>query len=237
LIRVKALDETDAAVGHAAEIAAQARSLHGLRSAARDCRACPLWRRATRTVFGAGRSLGVMLVGEQPGHEEDLAGRPFVGPAGKVLDEALTAAGIDRDSVYVTNTVKHFKWQERDKRRLHQKPNTAETQACRPWLDAELRLVRPQVLICLGATAAQALLGRQFRVSVQRGSWIVSTLAPNVMATVHPASILRAPDPVARRRQLRQFIADLKIAARRISSLSRPGATAAPSARAKGSVA
>jgi uracil-DNA glycosylase len=163
--------------------------------AAKGCRACDLWKTGTQTVFGEGKAKAeLMLVGEQPGDQEDLAGRPFVGPAGQLLDRALEEAGIDRELAYVTNVVKHFKWQPRGKRRIHQKPNAAEIAACRPWLDAELELLRPKVLVCLGATAAQALLGRQFRVSRDRGVPVESNLAPVVMATVHPSSILRSDD-------------------------------------------
>ena len=168
-------------------------TLRKVAEAAKGCRACDLWRSGTQTVFGEGRAKAeLMLVGEQPGDQEDLAGRPFVGPAGKLLDRALEEAGIDRELAYVTNVVKHFKWQPRGKRRIHQKPNAAEIAACRPWLDAELALIKPEVLVCLGATAAQALLGRQFRVSRDRGVAVESDLAPVVMATVHPSSILRS---------------------------------------------
>jgi DNA polymerase len=201
--------------GCAADLIPKRLTLATLRSAAAECKACDLWRSGTQTVFGEGStSAEVMFVGEQPGDQEDLAGRPFVGPAGAVLDRALEEAGIDRAKVYVTNVVKHFKWQPRGKRRIHQKPNWSEMTACRPWLEAELRLVQPRVLVCLGATAAQALLGREFRVSRQRGELVESPLAPNVLATVHPSSILRAPDERARRQQLREFVADLqKVAA------------------------
>ena len=182
-----------------------------LREAARGCRACNLWERATQTVFGEGASKArVMLVGEQPGDREDLSGRPFVGPAGKLLDEALEQAGIARDEVYVTNVVKHFNWEPRGKRRIHKKPNQLQIAACRPWLEAELAVVRPEVLVCLGATAAQALLGKNFRVTQQRGQLIPSPLAPFVTATVHPSSILRAPDDESRRRETALFVADLK---------------------------
>jgi uracil-DNA glycosylase len=187
-------------------------SLTGLRLAARDCRACDLWKNATQTVFGEGASkASIMFVGEQPGDQEDLAGHPFVGPAGKLLDEALLEAGIDRAEVYVTNAVKHFKWSaaERGKRRIHKKPRYSEIQACRPWLDAEISLVKPQVLVCLGATAAQALLGRDFSVSRRHGEMVESPLAPKVVATVHPSSILRAPDRTARQLQKEQFVRDL----------------------------
>ena len=168
-------------------------TLRKVAEAAKGCRACDLWRSGTQTVFGEGRAKAkLMLVGEQPGDQEDVAGRPFVGPAGRLLDRALEEAGIDRELAYVTNVVKHFKWQPRGKRRIHQKPNAAEIAACRPWLDAELTLIKPEVLVCLGATAAQALLGRQFRVSRDRGVPVESDLAPVVMATVHPSSILRS---------------------------------------------
>ena len=190
-------------------------SLPNLRRAAAGCRACDLWRRGTQTVFGDGSSRArVMLVGEQPGAREDREGRPFVGPAGRILDAALERAGIDRAAVYVTNAVKHFKWEPRGKRRIHQKPNSVEIAACRPWLDAEIRVVKPEVLVCLGATAAQALLGRSFRVSRQRGQFVASALAPRVLATVHPSSILRAPDDETRRAETERFVSDLKKVAR-----------------------
>jgi len=151
-----------------------------------------------------------MLVGEQPGDAEDVAGHPFVGPAGKLLDRALEEAGIDRRAVYVTNVVKHFKWEPRGKRRIHKKPNAAEIGACRPWLETEIALVKPRALVCLGATAAQALLGKAFRVSKERGAFVDSSLAPFVMATVHPSSILRARDDETRREEMAQFVADLR---------------------------
>jgi len=182
-----------------------------LRHSAAGCRACPLWQRGTQMVFGEGDAHAkVMLVGEQPGNDEDLAGRPFVGPAGKLLDRALEAAGVDRRRVYVTNVVKHFKWEPRGKRRIHAKPNAGEIAACRPWLDAELELIKPEVIIALGATAAQALLGRQFRVSKDRGTFVPSPLAPHVLATVHPSAILRAPDDETRRAEMERFTDDLK---------------------------
>ena len=185
-----------------------------LREIAKGCTACDLYTRGTQTVFGEGSPRArVVFVGEQPGHEEDLAGRPFVGPAGRLLDRALVEAGIDRSKVYVTNVVKHFKWEPRGKRRIHAKPNAAEIAACRPWLDAELALSRPEVVVCLGATAAQALLGRQFRVSAERGRWVKSRLAPHVMATVHPSSILRAPDDETRHAEMRRFVDDLRTVA------------------------
>jgi DNA polymerase len=186
-------------------------TVNKLRQAASGCRACDLWRRGTQTVFGEGSFRArVMLVGEQPGDREDLEGRPFVGPAGRILDASLERAGIDRRDVYVTNVVKHFKWEPRGKRRIHQKPNSVEIAACRPWLDAELAVVKPDVLVCLGATAAQALLGRAFKVSRQRGQFVVSSLAPRVLATVHPSSILRAPDDATRRAETVRFVEDLK---------------------------
>ena len=187
------------------------KSLKAFRDAAADCKACDLWERGTQTVFGEGaRYADVLFVGEQPGNEEDLTGTPFVGPAGRLLDEALIAAGIDRSRTYVTNVVKHFKWEPRGKRRIHKKPNATEIHACRPWLEAEIGLVKPKIIVCLGATAAQALLGPKFKVSKQRGQFIESTLAPYLMATVHPSSILRAPDDATRHLEKRRFIDDLK---------------------------
>jgi DNA polymerase len=190
-----------------------------VRAAARNCRACHLWKRATQTVFGEGaKKPAVMLVGEQPGDQEDLTGHPFVGPAGKLLDRALEAAEIDRGSVYVTNVVKHFKWEPRGKRRIHKKPNTAEITACRPWLDTEIALLQPRAIVCLGATAAQALLGRGFKVTARRGEFVDSPLAPLVLATVHPSSLLRAPDEQTRRQETERFIDDLRKVARAVSS-------------------
>jgi DNA polymerase len=186
-------------------------TLPAVRSISKGCKACDLYKRGTQTVFGEGPSKAeVMFVGEQPGDAEDLAGRPFVGPAGRLLDKALEDAGIDRSLVYVTNVVKHFKWEPRGKRRIHAKPNAAEVNACRPWLETEIALVKPQVLVCLGATAAQALLGKAFKVSRQRGTFVPSPLAPLVTATVHPSSILRAPDDEARRVEMQEFVQDLK---------------------------
>ncbi len=182
-----------------------------LREAAADCKACDLWKLGTQTVFGEGRRGSiVMFIGEQPGNEEDLSGQPFVGPAGRLLDQALEEVGIDRSQTYVTNVVKHFKWEPRGKRRIHKKPNGQEIAACRPWLEAEIALIKPKIIVALGATAAQALLGPQFRVTKQRGQFIKSNLAPYVMATVHPSSILRAPDDETRRLEHRQFVDDLK---------------------------
>ena len=187
------------------------KTLPALRAAAADCQACDLYKRGTQTVFGAGtRNAEVLFVGEQPGNDEDLEGEPFVGPAGKLLDKALEEAGIDRQKAYVTNVVKHFKWEPRGKRRIHKKPNAKEIAACRPWLEAEIEIVKPKVIVCLGATAAQALLGSNFRVSQERGKFIESDLAPYIIATVHPSAILRAPDDETRHEQKRRFIDDLK---------------------------
>jgi uracil-DNA glycosylase family protein len=197
-------------------------SLDTVREISRGCKACPLYLRGTQTVFGEGPAHAtVMLVGEQPGDAEDLSGHPFVGPAGQLLDRALEEAGIDRGAVYITNVVKHFKWEPRGKRRIHAKPNAAEIGACRPWLDTEIRLIQPRVLVCLGATAAQALLGRGFKVTRERGMFVESPLAPFVTATVHPSSILRAPDPETRRAETAAFVADLKKVARKLTSASR----------------
>jgi len=190
-------------------------NLEDLTKAAKNCQACDLWKRGTQTVFGEGApNAKIMFVGEQPGDQEDLEGRPFVGPAGKLLDRALEDAGIDRQKVYVTNAVKHFKWEPRGKRRIHKKPNAVEIAACRPWLDAEIAALRPKIIVLLGATAAQSLLGRDFRVTQHRGEFLKSELASFVMATVHPSSILRAPDEQARHDAMKQFIADLKKIAR-----------------------
>ena len=189
-----------------------------LKAAAAECKACDLWKKGTQTVFGEGRRrANVIFVGEQPGNEEDLTGKPFVGPAGRLFDEALAEAGIDRKQTYVTNVVKYFKWEPRGKRRIHKKPNAVEINACRPWLEAEIALVKPQVIVALGATAAQALLGPKFRVTKQRGKFLESTLAPYIMATVHPSSILRASDDETRRLEYRHFVNDLKKLARVMS--------------------
>jgi uracil-DNA glycosylase family protein len=189
-------------------------SLSGLREEAAGCRRCPLWQTGTQVVFGEGSARAqVVLVGEQPGDQEDLAGRPFVGPAGRVLDEALEAAGIDRSATYVTNAVKHFKWTARGKRRIHAKPAWSEVAACGVWLEAELEAVRPRVLVCLGATAAQALLGRQFRVTKQRGTWVESDLAEHVTATIHPSAILRMRTDEERHAEMARFVADLRLVA------------------------
>lgn len=195
-------------------------TLPKLRRAAAGCRACPLWRSGTQTVFGAGRrSAKLMLVGEQPGDREDREGKPFVGPAGRVLDEALDEAGIERADAYVTNVVKHFKWIPRGKRRIHQRPNAEEIAACRPWLEGELAVVRPKALVCLGATAARALLGSGFRVTRDRGKPVDSELAPLVTATVHPSSILRIEDDEERRLAGDEFTDDLREIAARLAEL------------------
>lgn len=189
------------------------RTLHQLREAAASCTACDLYERGTQTVFGEGPvSASMMLVGEQPGDAEDLAGHPFVGPAGKLLDRALADAGIDRRSVYVTNVVKHFKWIVRGKKRIHQKPSVIQIESCRPWLEAELERVTPDVVVALGATAAQALFGSTFRVTRQRGKAVPSPLAANAFATVHPSSILRMPERGARRQAYEDLVDDLRVA-------------------------
>ena len=205
---VRAGGETESAAAYVPEHP----TLPRLREAATGCRGCHLWERGTQTVFGEGsRGAEVMLVGEQPGDQEDVAGKPFVGPAGRILDQALEEAGIDRRLAYVTNVVKHFKWQPRGKRRIHQKPNWSEMAACRPWLDAELEVVGPDVVVCLGATAAQALIGRDFRVSRQRGELVDSALARYVLATVHPSSILRQRDDASRQAEYAAFVEDLRV--------------------------
>jgi len=209
------MKEKDLPSGSAEEYLPDKLSLISLKRASADCKACDLWEHGTQTVFGEGnRKADVMLVGEQPGNEEDLSGKPFVGPAGRLLDKALAEAGIDRSRAYVTNIVKHFKWEPRGKRRIHKKPNAIEIRACRPWLESELLVVKPRVVVCLGATAAQSLLGKQFKVTQQRGRVIKSDLAPVVLVTVHPSSILRAPDSETREREYRSFVQDLKKVAR-----------------------
>src|ERR1700752_2924159 len=186
-------------------------TLSALQNAAADCQACDLWKTGTQTVFGeCRRRVKVMLVGEQPGNEEDLSGRPVVGPAGRLRDDGLEAAGFDRKQTYVTNVVKHFKWEPRGKRRIHKKPNSLEIASCRPWLEAQIALIKPDVIVALGATAAQSLMGPQFRVTKQRGECSSTTRTPYVMATVHPSSILRAPDQETRELESRRFIDDLK---------------------------
>ena len=193
-------------------------SLSALREAARACTACHLYKRATQTVFGEGpKRASIMLVGEQPGDYEDLAGKPFVGPAGQIMNRALEEAGIDRQEVYVTNAVKHFKWEPRGKRRIHQKPNAREIAACRPWLEAELRIVKPKLVVLLGATAAQTIFGSSFRVTRERGKVLSSKFAPKIVATVHPSSLLRQPDEASREREYRNFVADLRVASKAAS--------------------
>jgi DNA polymerase len=188
-------------------------SLKEVREAARDCTACHLYKHATQTVFGEGpKNAPMMLIGEQPGDYEDVAGKPFVGPAGKIMDRALEEAGIDRNEVYVTNAVKHFKWEPRGKRRIHKKPNAREIAACRPWLEAELRLVKPKLVVLLGATAAQTIFGPSFRVTRERGKVLSSKFAPKIVATVHPSSLLRQPDEESREREYNNFVADLRVA-------------------------
>jgi uracil-DNA glycosylase family protein len=206
--------EADPAAG-AANFLPRELSLESLRKAATGCRGCDLWEFATQTVFGEGkRSSKVMLVGEQPGDREDVEGRPFVGPAGRVLDHGLESAGLDRAVVYLTNAVKHFRFTRHGKRRLHEKPNAAQVRACRPWLQAELAVVHPRVLVLLGATAAQSVMGTSFKVTQQRGRVLESPLGVPVVATVHPSSILRAPDETARQEAMTAFVSDLKAVAR-----------------------
>ena len=203
----------------AADFMPEQLTLPSLKAAAADCKGCDLWKKGTQTVFGEGkRRATALFVGEQPGNEEDLTGKPFVGPAGRMFDSALEEAGINRQQTYVTNVVKHFKWEPRGKRRIHKKPNSQEINACRPWLEAEIAVVKPKVVVALGATAAQALLGAQFRVTKNRGEFLESTLAPYIMATVHPSSILRAPDDETRRLEYRRFVDDLKKLARVLKS-------------------
>lgn len=198
----------------AADFLPQRHTLKALREAARNCRGCPLYQNATQTVFGEGDAHApLMLVGETPGDREDIEGKPFVGPAGALLDRCLVEAGIDRDIVYVTNAVKHFKWEPRGKRRIHKKPSAREQAACRPWFDAEIEAVKPQLVVCLGATAAQSLLGRAFRVTQDRGKVLNAPGLPPILATVHPSSILRAPDDEARHEARAGFVADLRKAA------------------------
>jgi uracil-DNA glycosylase len=195
----------------AAPLVPQKLSLPRLRAAAAGCTACPLYKTGTQTVFGEGlASARAIFLGEQPGDSEDRAGRPFIGPAGKLLDRALEEAGVDRKLVYVTNVVKHFKWTAKGKRRLHEKPNAREIAACRPWLEAELEVIHPEVLVCLGATAAQALFGKSFKVTQMRGEILQHELAEKIMATVHPSSILRAPDDETRHREMELFVRDLR---------------------------
>jgi DNA polymerase len=206
-------DEGDEGSPHgAADFLPQKPSLPAARAAAAGCRGCGLYRHATQTVFGEGAAAAdVMLIGETPGDREDLAGRPFVGPAGQLLDRALAAAGLDRKTVYVTNVVKHFKWEPRGKRRLHKRPETREIGACLPWLRMEIELVRPQVIVCLGATAGKALLGNSFSVTRERGRFLESRFAPFTLATLHPSALLRIREQDERRSAFERFVADLKL--------------------------
>jgi len=186
-------------------------TLEQLREEARECKRCPLWQTGTQTVFGEGpEDAPLMLVGEVPGDQEDKEGRPFVGPAGRLLDRAFEEAGIDRNTAYVTNAVKHFKWEPRGKRRIHAKPTWSETMACRPWLESEIEVVRPRVLVALGATAGQSLFGKQFRVTKQRGEWVETDLAEYATGTIHPSAILRQRDDESRHAEMAKFVADLK---------------------------
>jgi uracil-DNA glycosylase family protein len=201
----------------AAEFLPDKISYRSLREASAGCEGCQLYKTATQTVFGeGGRESGVIFVGEQPGDEEDKLGHPFVGPAGRLLDRAFEDAGIDRNAVYLTNAVKHFKWKPRGKRRLHERPRASEIAACDPWLQAEIAFIKPRILVCLGATAAQSLLGRDFRITKMRGQWLESTLADNVMATMHPSAILRAPGEL-RDQQFKDLVADLLLVAKAIA--------------------
>jgi uracil-DNA glycosylase len=202
-------------------------SIRALRESAEGCQACALWERATQAVFGEGSGRAeVMMVGEQPGDHEDVEGRPFVGPAGKLLDRALEQAGIGRDDVYLTNVVKHFNWEPRGKRRIHKRPNAEHIAACHPWLETEVKVVRPRILVCLGAVAAQAIIGRTFRLTQHRGEFIETDLAPMVIATVHPSSILRASDDRARDEAMDAFVADLRTVARALAEGTAPRAAA-----------
>ncbi len=190
---------------------AESKTLNILRKEAKDCRNCDLWKSGTQTVFGEGAEHAkVMIVGEQPGDQEDLQGRPFVGPAGNLMDTLLEEAGIDRSRLYVTNAVKHFKWEPRGKRRIHKKPSSVEIQSCKPWLEAEIAAIRPKAIVCLGATAAQALLGKSFRVTERHGEFVSTTYAERTMATVHPSAILRAPTDQVRHQLRKQFVDDFK---------------------------
>ena len=212
------IDDTEKP-GSAAALLPNEPDLDGLREAAAGCTACPLYANATQTVFGEGPDrAAVMFVGEQPGDSEDLAGHPFVGPAGKMLDRCIKEAGIDRSRAYVTNAVKHFKWVPRGTRRIHSKPNSMEIAACFPWLEAEVAAVKPKIVVALGATAGQALFGKCFRVTRDRGQLIPSRWAPYALATVHPSSLLRAPDEETRRREIGRFIEDLKQVAQLLQS-------------------
>ncbi len=214
MIRKSKTDVDESAENFAPAPVPNTTSLEKVRAASKDCRACPLWKNGTQTVFGEGPpGAKVVFVGEQPGDQEDLAGRPFIGPAGKLLDRALVEAGVDRTAVYVTNAVKHFKWEPRGKRRLHKKPGAREIAACKPWLEAEMRIIQPEILVCLGATAAGAVLGPAIRVTKDRGQFLTSDFSKKTLVTVHPSSLLRAPDEAAREREYAHFVADLKMVA------------------------
>jgi uracil-DNA glycosylase family protein len=220
----------------AADLVPAAPTLTKLREHAAACKACPLWERGTQTVFGEGSaSAEVVLVGEQPGDQEDKAGRPFVGPAGRLLDRALEETGIVRDATYVTNAVKHFKWEPKGKRRIHAKPTWSELTACRPWLEAELAVVEPRVLVCLGASAAQSLLGKQFRLTQHRGEWVDSDLAEFVTATIHPSAILRQRDEESREAEFARFVADLRFAVSVLGTNDGTSQRAAEAARSRSS--
>jgi uracil-DNA glycosylase len=220
----------------AADLIPTAPTLRKLREHAAGCKACPLWERGTQTVFGEGSaSAEVFLVGEQPGDQEDKAGRPFVGPAGHLLDRALEEAGIVRDATYVTNAVKHFKWEPKGKRRIHAKPAWSELTACRPWLEAELAVVEPRVLVCLGASAAQSLLGKEFRLTHHRGEWVESDLAEFVTATIHPSAILRQRDEESREAEFARFVADLRFAVSVLGTNGDTSKRAAEAARSRSS--
>ena len=208
-------DANPGAARTAAPFVPDTTSVRTLSAAAHECRGCDLYKTATQVVFGAGpKKARVMFVGEQPGDQEDRQGEPFVGPAGALLDKALNDAGIPRDAVYVTNAVKHFKWEPRGKRRIHKKPRASEIKACRPWLEAELRAIKPAVIVCLGATAAQSVFGSQFKLMQQRGRMLPSTLAPQAVATIHPSAVLRAPDSEGRKEAYEMLVADLKVVAK-----------------------
>jgi DNA polymerase len=209
---------TSKPVGSAAPFVPDTTSVRKLSAAAHECTGCDLYKNATQVVFGAGpQKARVMFVGEQPGDQEDRQGQPFVGPAGALLDKALEDAGIPRDDVYVTNAVKHFSWEPRGKRRIHKKPRASEVKACRPWLEAELRAVKPAILVCLGATAAQSVLGAQFKLTQHRGTMQASPLAAQVLATIHPSSVLRAPDSEGRRIAYESLVSDLKVVAKALA--------------------
>lgn len=198
------------------------KTLPSLRKAVQACQGCDLYRNATQAVLGAGPvSASIVFVGEQPGNDEDIKGLPFVGPAGKLLDRALIDAGIDRDEVYLTNVVKHFKFEERGKRRIHKKPTASEVDACQPWLEAEMLLIKPKIIVCLGATAAQSILGRAYRLTEERGDFVEHAWAPFATATFHPSAVLRAPDEEQRHQQYANLVADLKLVRKKLSQMGR----------------